>query len=150
MPRYHALYLLEINEDNKSDSRIIVLYDSEVDKYFYYGTRSRYGLNNANINIDYKPNLQNEMKYIQFAGAYPSEKLATFVSFLGNMTDHFDSKFIVEMYAIEMEEDEYDGLTFDRLHSKFSKYNELFAYDNVKETEGSIMEKIDMLTCEVL
>jgi len=140
MPRFNVLYITELCPDTKkSDSRIIVLYDIANSKYYYYATRSR-SIGCPSVFPDY---------YVEFSGTYPETKVTTFVSFLKFLTDFFLQKFDIEMHNIEIHEDEYDELTFSKIFGKFSKYTELFAYDGITETEGSILEKLDMLTTQI-
>ena len=38
MPKYNVLHLVEY-ENDKTDSRLIIIYDTVEEKYYYYGTR---------------------------------------------------------------------------------------------------------------
>ena len=136
MPEFNVLYIVELDANKKSDSRVIVLYDNSNETYYYYGTRSR--------TLGIRKNFQDE--YIEFSGAYHESKLLTFVSFLKHLNNLFDCKYNIEMHNLVLYEDEYSTLTFETIYNKMSPYTELFAYDNRKESEGSILEKLDMLT----
>ena len=140
MPKFNVLYLTEICCDTKkSDSRIIILYDIANSKYYYYATRSR-SIGYDSVEPDY---------YVEFSGTYHETKVNTMISFLKYLTDFFLQKFDIEMHNIELHEDEYTELTFSKIFGKFSKYTELFAYDNIRETEASIVDKFDMLKTQI-
>jgi hypothetical protein len=132
-----VLYLVELDSNKKSDSRVIVIYDNSNETYYYYGTRSR--------TLGF-PQQQFQDKHIEFLGAYHESKLLTFVSFLKHLNNLFDCRFNIEMHNIVLYEGEYETLSFETIFNKFSPYTELFAYDYTKESEGSILEKLDMLT----
>jgi hypothetical protein len=140
MPRFNILYLTEIYYDNnKTDSRMLILYDIVNSKYYYYGTRSR-SIGDESLEDDF---------FIEFSGTYHEAKVKTLVCFLKYLTSFFVNKFNIEMHNIELCEDEYDELTFSKVFGKLSKYTELFAYDDLQETEESILEKLDMLTTQI-
>jgi len=139
MPKYNVLHLIEY-DDNKSDNRLIIVYDSNEDKYYYYGTRSRsIGVKNALVD-----------GYIQYSGAYPKCDLDVLISFLKYASDNFDNTFTSEMHYIDISEDEVDDLNFQKLLSKLSRKTELFAYDKLPETRVSILEKLTILRSEIV
>jgi hypothetical protein len=160
MPKFNVLYTLEYdpvsdkiqnpihNPTYLLDCQLIVLYDQAEEKFYYYGTRS------YNITKDHRSEIKvssKDDKYIQFAGAYPESKLSTFITFLSLLNDKFTRKITVEMHQIELTDDEYNSkLDYAYLLKKLSRRTEMFAYDKITETEGSIMEKIDMLTAEII
>jgi len=142
MPRFNVLYTVELDDKdkNKTDTRLLILYDSSDEKYYYYGTRSR-TLGFSVLEQD---------KYIEFSGAYPESKIVSFVSFFKYLNDFFKDKLNIEFHNIEISEMEYDTLTFEKIFNKLSRYTELFAYDEVLDTEGSFLEKLDMLTTDIV
>lgn len=147
MPRYNLLYTVEVDTtDNKTDCRLIVLYDTTEETYYYYGTRSR---TIGRVPLSTKYIEFSGDKYIEFSGAYPETKLVTFCSFFKYLNNMFDCKMNIELHNIELLENEYETLTFTKLLGKLSRYTELFAYDNIRQTEGSILEKLDMLTTNI-
>jgi hypothetical protein len=126
MPKFNVLYLVEKYNTGQTDNRIVILYDEE--KYYYYGTRSR-------GNYDYE--------YIEYSGVYNDSN--TLVSFLKYTNDFFRNKINSELHFIEIGEDEYDNLTFNAIYKKFNSYTEIFAYENIRETENSINEKLELI-----
>lgn len=139
MPKYNVLHLVEY-DNRKSDSRLIIVYDSTEKKYYYYGTRSHsIGVKNALVD-----------GYIQYSGAYFLHELDIFISFLKYATDNFQNMFTSEMHYIDISEDEVDDLNFENLLSKLSRKTEIFAYDKLRETRVSILEKLNILRAEIL
>ena len=142
MPRFNVLYTVELDDKdkNKTDTRLIILYDANEETYYYYGTRSR--------TLGFS--LLEQDKYIEFSGAYPESKVVSFISFFKYLNDFFKGKFNIELHNIEISEMEYDILTFEKIFNKFSRFTELFAYDDASDTEGSFLEKLDMLTTNIV
>ena len=137
MPKYNVLHLVEY-DDNKTDSRLIIVYDSNEDKFYYYGTRSR------SIGVKYAL-VDN---FVQFSGAY--SELNDLVSLLKYMSDNFQNSFTSEMHFIDISDDELDGLNFEKLLFKLSRKTEIFAYDKLLETEYNINKKLNILKSEIL
>jgi len=119
----------------KSDNRLIILYDEFQDIFYCYGTRRR--VENGGVNND---------KYIDYQSAFSSEYTTTLLSWINLLNNRFSARYTIELHQIGLEEDEYEGLHFEDLFKKLTRYNELFAYDKIEETEGSFLEKLDMLT----
>jgi hypothetical protein len=140
MPKYNVLHVVEYESDNinKSDSRLIIVYDTNEDKYYYYGTRSR------SIGVKYAL-VDN---YVQFSGAY--SQLKDLVSLLKFMSDNFKNRFTSEMHFIDISDDELDDLNFEKLLFKLSRKSEIFAYDKLVETPDSIVEKLNILRSELV
>jgi hypothetical protein len=130
MPKFNILYLVETNSDEKTDNRIIILYDGK--HYYYYGTRS------PTLGIKYNSN----ENYIEYFGKYNEQ---TIVAFLKNTNDLFRNRIDTELHFVEIDEYEYDELTFVKLYEKMTDYTEIFAYDKSIETEQSMKEKLEML-----
>jgi hypothetical protein len=145
--QFYVLYTIEIDDDNKTDCRMITLYDPEEEAFYYYGTRSRtVGLQKQqqqnNDSITFK-----EDGYIQFAGMYPETKLSSYMEFYKLLNNKFKNNLTVEMHQIELDPEEYESpLNFADIFAKFSGRTEIYAYDVSEETEGSMMEKLDILT----
>lgn len=137
MPKYNVLHLVEYDND-KSDSRLIIVYDSNEDKYYYYGTRSR------SIGVKYAL-VDN---YVQFSGAY--NELNDLVLLLKFMSDNFENRFTSEMHFIDISDDELNDLNFEKLLFKLSRKTELFAYDKLVESQDSIVDKLNVLKSEIL
>jgi len=129
MPKFSVLYLVENVSKDETDNRIFILYDSTDQHYYYYGTRNR-------ATID---------KYNEYSGKYHEDKLKTLVGFLRNTNDLFRNKMNNELHFVEINEEEYDELTFMKLYKKISNYTEIFAYENADETEETIEEKLEII-----
>uniref|UniRef100_A0A6C0HYJ9 Uncharacterized protein n=1 Tax=viral metagenome TaxID=1070528 RepID=A0A6C0HYJ9_9ZZZZ len=136
MPKFNILYLVEKYNDGKTDNRIIILYDSNEEKYYYYGTRNPVSCEKDEDDND---------KYIEYSGKYSEHNI---ISFLKYSNDLFRNTIDTELHSIEIEEDEYDEVTFAKLFKKMNNYTEIFAYENVNETEQSITEKIRLVRIE--
>jgi hypothetical protein len=121
-------------DENKTDSRIIILYDESVEFYFCYGTRRR--------EINDGPN---NHRYIDFQIAFSAERMTDLLHWLSLMNNEFNNKFTLEMHQITLDDYMYDDLDFTQLKESMSKYTELFAYDKIELTEGSLLEKLDIL-----
>jgi len=119
----------------KSDNRLIILYDEFEDSFYCYGTRRR--IENDSVN---------NHRYIDYQSVFSSEHLTTLLNWVKLLNNKFCEKYTIELHQIVLEEDDYDGLHFQNLFEKLNRYNELFAYDRIEETEGSFLEKLDMLT----
>lgn len=140
MPRFNVLYMVEYDyhkqtNDLKSDNRLIILFDEFEDKFYCYGTRRRLEYGGPNNN-----------RYIDYQSMFPSENTTTLMNWVNLLNNKFRAKFTLELHQIVLEDYEYEGLHFAALFNKLTRYNELFAYDKIVETEGSFLEKIDMLT----
>lgn len=141
MPRFNVLYIVEYDHDNKkpnhlkSDNRLIILFDEFEDSFYCYGTRRRV----EDVSLD-------NNRYIDYQSLFSSENNTTLLNWVKLLNNKFFAKYTIEFHQIVLEDYEYEGLHFEALFNKLSRYNELFAYDQIVETEGSFLEKIDMLT----
>lgn len=136
MPRHNILYLVEYDKPDfiKTDNRIIILYDESDETYYCYGTRRRS-----------KHDSPNNHRFIDYQVSFHSDKITTLVKWLSLLNNNFNSVYTVEMHQLTIEDDAYSTIDFSVLKSTMNRYTELFAYDKIKETEGSILEKLDML-----
>jgi len=144
MPRHNVLYLTEYNvvpekttgynkpyeSKYRSDSRLIIIYDETDEIYYCFGTRSRH------INDNYQT----------FTLAFPADNTTALTKWVSLLNNKFASKYTVEQHQIVLEKEEYEGLDFDGMYNRLSKYTELFAYDIQTYTEGDFMEQLDLLT----
>jgi len=161
VPTYYVLYTIEYNNKNKTDCRMITLYDPEEEVFYYYGTRSRtvgritqpktgskYAFNFEEQVIEqFDVEQERDDKYVQFSGVYPENKLDSYMEFYKLLNGKFEEKMTVEMHQIELHEHEYENVfNFAYMFAKLTRKTELYAYDNSTETAGSIMEKLDSLT----
>jgi hypothetical protein len=120
---YIALRLTEIEKDGDKDSKIIILYNENEEKYYMYGTRRPFTTKNANANIIYE--------YV-----YDYSRLKSLVSLIMILTGQLniknidENKYSVEIHHINICDCELERLDYHYLNEKFSKYNEMVAYDN--------------------
>ena len=145
MPAYNVLYIIEheFNEANnysnsKTDNRLVVIFDESEDTYYCYGTRER--LNET------KKYTKSYTQYKEYKASYPYDKITTLANWISLLNNNFASRYTIEMHQVDIDEDENSSLTFNTIYSKLSRYNELFAYDKISETEGAFIEKLDMLS----
>jgi len=129
MPKFSVIYLVENVSKDETDNRMFILYDSTDYNYYYYGTRSRNSID----------------KYREYSGKYAEYNHNSFIVFLKHVNDLFRNKIDTELHFIDIDEDEYDNLTFMKLFEKINYYTEIFAYENVVETEETISEKLKMI-----
>ena len=137
MPRHNILYLIEhdnISDINKTDSRIVIIYDESNETYYCYGTRRRE-----------KNGGSKNHRYIDFQIAFPAYRIINLAQWLRLMNNNFCDRYTVEMHQIGLDEDNYDGLDFTQLKEYIKRYTEIFAYDKIEMTEESILEKLDIL-----
>jgi hypothetical protein len=128
MPQFNVLYLVEkYNDDGLTDNRIIILYDEQT--YYYYGTRKR----------------KSNEKYVEYYGKYHEYDICNFINFLKQLNNVFRHKIDEELHFIDINEYEYDDLTFTKLFNKMTSYTEIFAYNNVAETDETIAQKLDFI-----
>ena len=140
MPSHNILYLVEHDKTRtkNTDNLLIILYDESVEKYYCYGTRRR--LNSTEIN--------NEL-FDDYQLAFSVDKMDLLLKWISLLNNEFRDVYTVEMHQISLDEDDYETLDFTSLKNRITKFTELYAYDKVIETEGSILEKLDVLQCLV-
>lgn len=134
---FKVLYLKEhIAGDIKHiDSEIIILYDPLEGSYFYYGSRKR------NIN-DYR--------FITYNGYYHYTRMTPLVNFLKYILNEFKEVITTEFHDINIEDYEYLGLNFHKLHKRISRKTEIAAYDSILMDSSKMYELLHtMLTHEI-
>jgi|APGre2960657505_1045072.scaffolds.fasta_scaffold52963_2 hypothetical protein len=118
---YIALRLTEIEKDGEKDSQIIILYNENEEKYYIYGTRRPLKITEKNIIYEY---------------VYDYSRLKSLLSLIMILTGQLnienidDNKYSVEIHNINICDCELDKLNYHYLNEKFSKHNEMVAYDN--------------------
>jgi len=135
---YTALRLVEVENDGCKDSEMIILFNETEQKYYIYGTRRP-------LNSD-----KNEQLNYEFV--YDYTRLNSLVSFITLVTNKLypeaadDNKYIIELHYINISDCELDKLDYKYLHSKFSKHNEIVAYDNQSLSQKQLKKLIKNLT----
>ena len=149
MPRHNVLYLTEYDLEHEkttgynkqydakynSDSRLIIIFDESEDVYYCFGTRLR-------VN----DNTKNNDKYGSYQLAFPLDNTTSLTKWVSLLNNKFRSKYTIEQHQIVLEDNEYEGLDFNAVYNRLSKYTELFAYDKIDYTEGDFMEQLDIMT----
>jgi len=142
MTRFNLLYVIEheLENERKTDNRIIILYDeSDVENGFYcYGTRKY----KNDTTLCSEP-------FEDYHMIYSIEYINTLVEFIALLNNNFKSKVTIEMHQIELSPDEYELVDFDYLHETKTGFTELFAYDCIDENQYNFKEKLIMLTSMV-
>jgi hypothetical protein len=135
---YTALRLVEVEKSGDKDSEMIILFDETEQSYYLYGTR-RPLKSHKNDNLDYE-------------FVYDYSRLASLLSFIGIATNKLykaaadDNEYIIELNHIQICDCELDRLNYTYLFSKFSKNNEIVAYDNQSLTKKQLKKLIKTLT----
>lgn len=131
MPTFQVLVIKEhVRGDiRKLDNRIAILYDSEEETYYYYGTR-----NNAGKNI-----------YNPYGGAYTYKQWKSFSLFLKFVFGKYDEVMTIETHFLDIHENDYKDLCWDYFLNHLNEKTILAAYDLKKVSVESIEESLDML-----
>uniref|UniRef100_A0A6C0I1Z6 Uncharacterized protein n=1 Tax=viral metagenome TaxID=1070528 RepID=A0A6C0I1Z6_9ZZZZ len=130
MPCFKVLHIIELNEDNKKDMQMYILWDIEEQKFFYYGTRN----NECDL-----------IQYNEYSGNYDNYQINNFVSFLDYIMDPKSDK-TTELYDIFIDENEYNELSYFDIKQKCKNLNLLSAYDKVsKLVKNKLLKTIQML-----
>jgi len=135
---YTALHLVEVEKGGDKDSEMIILFNETEQNYYIYGTR-RELKSEKNECLDYK-------------FVYDYSRLQSLISFIEIVTNKLydaaadDNKYIIEMHHIRICDCELDSLDYKYVHSKFSKHNEIFAYDDQCLTRKQLNKLLNILT----
>lgn len=130
MPCFKVLHIIELNEDNKKDMQMYILWDIEEQKFFYYGTRN----NDSDL-----------IQYNEYSGNYDNYQINNFVSFLDYIMDPKSDK-TTELYDIFIDENEYNELSYFDIKQKCKNLNLLSAYDKVsKLVKNKLLKTLQML-----
>ena len=135
---YTALRLVEVEKDGSKDSEMIILFNESEQNYYIYGTRRQL------------KSYENE--HLDYEFVYDYTRLNSLVSFITMVTNKLyaeaadDNKYIIEMHYINICDFELESLDYKYLHSKFSKHNEIVAYDNQCLTKKQLKSLIKTLT----
>jgi hypothetical protein len=118
---YTALRLVEIEKGGEKDSEMIILFDETEQSYYIYGTR--------------RPLKSAKNEQLDYEFVYDYSRLNSLVSFIMMTTNKLykaaadDNKYTIELHHIQICDCELDRLDYKYLFSKFSKHNEIVAYD---------------------
>jgi len=118
---YTALHLVEVEKSGLSDSKMVILFDESEQNYYLYGTRRQLkSVNNERLHYEY---------------VYDYSRLNSLVSLILLITNKLskennDCDYTIEIHNIQIDTEEYPYLDYFYLINKFSKHNEMVAYDN--------------------
>jgi hypothetical protein len=131
MPAYQVLVIKEhVRGDIRQlDNRVAILYDSEEETYYYYGTRNDDG----------------KKIYNPYGGTYTYSQWKSFSLFLDFLFGRYDEVMTVETHFLDIPENDYKILCWDYFSSHLSGKTLLAAYDLKKVSTESIEESLDML-----
>ena len=128
MAIYLVLWIKE-HQDDKLDQRICILYDKEMETYYYYGTRNNEGQNT----------------FVNYNGSYQYNQWSSFLSFLSFIMNSFRDVITTELHSVYIPESEYSTLNYVSLVEKLGKSTLMAGYDKTYETVDSVAEYLDML-----
>jgi hypothetical protein len=131
MPAFQVLVIKEhVRGDIRQlDNRVAILYDSEEETYYYYGTRNDVG------NNTYNP----------YGGTYTYNQWKSFSLFLEFVFGKYEEVMTVETHFLDIPENDYKVLCWDYFSNHLSGKTLLAAYDLKKVSAESIEQCLDML-----
>lgn len=118
MPDFKVLLIKEHIDESKNnfDHNIIIIYDSNEDTYYYYGSR----------NSSFEKN-----KYKDYNGTFHNTQFSYFMKYLNYLLGKKEELYTLttELHQLYIKEDEYDYLNFVYLNDQLNNKNTLSAYD---------------------
>ena len=131
MPAFQVLVIKEhVRGDIRElDNRIAILYDSEEEKYYFYGTRNHPGQN----------------KYTPYGGTYSYSQWKSFSLFLEFVLGKYEEVLTVETHFLDIHENEYKNLSWDFLSNRLCNNTLLAAYDLKMASVETMENYLDML-----
>ena len=131
MPAFQVLVIKEHvrGEVRQLDNRVAILYDSEEERYFYYGTRNDDGKN----------------LYYPYGGTYTYSQWKSFSLFLEFLFGKYEEVMTVETHFLDIPENDYKNLCWDYFLKRLSGQTLLAAYDLREVSVESVEKYLDML-----
>jgi hypothetical protein len=131
MPTFQVLVIKEhVRGDIRQfDNRIVILYDTKEERYYYYGTR----------------NNQGENVYNNYGGTYDYLQWKSFSLFLEFLFGKYEEVMTIETHFLDIPETDYKGLCWDYFLKYLSNKTLLAAYDLKKTSAEAIENHLDML-----
>ena len=111
------------------DNRIAILYDTEEERYYYYGTR------NDNGRKEYNP----------YGGTYDYSQWKSFSLFLEFLFGKYEEVMTVESHFLDIPEKDYNILSWEYFTKKLDGKTLVAAYDLKKASVEVIDNCLDML-----
>lgn len=135
MGRFNIIHFIEHiddNDDNLTDTQIIILHDEDDGNFYYYGSR----------NNEYQ---KSKIDYINYEGKFYYTRLTQFVDFISFLLDNFHNRITTEFHHIEISDKHYDKIGYSYLKSKLSIETELAAYNTQIESYDNIYTYLETL-----
>jgi hypothetical protein len=131
MPVFQVLVIKEhVRGDIRQlDNRIVILYDTEEERYYYYGTRNNEG----------------EKVYNNYGGTYNYSQWKSFSLFLEFLFGKYEEVMTVEMHFLDISETDYKILCWDYFCRRLGSSTLLAAYDLKKASVESVENHLNML-----
>lgn len=132
MPAFQVLVIKEhVRGDvRQMDNRLAILYDTEEERYYYYGTR-----NNEGQNI-----------YKNYGGTYDYSQWKSFSLFLEFLFGKYEEVMTIEIHVLDIPDTDYKELCWDYFSRRLvGSFNLLAAYDLKKTTVEAIENHLDIL-----
>jgi hypothetical protein len=131
MPAFQVLVIKEHirGEIRQLDNRIAILYDSEDDKYYFYGTRNHPGQNT----------------YTPYGGTYSYSQWKSFSLFLEFVLGKYEEVLTIETHFLDIREKDYDVLCWDYFANNLTNRSLLAAYDMKMVSVETMENYLDML-----
>jgi hypothetical protein len=130
MPSYLSVCIQERDiTDNKLDSSIIIIYDSNEDLFYLYGTR---GTNNV---------------FQSYCYTYHYSEISELCHFVKLVTNHATSKMSIDYNNIFVPDEDLDYVDFHYLKNKLNRDNEIIAFDEMKFKQLHLKQNLMKLFC---
>jgi hypothetical protein len=131
MPAFQVLVIKEhVRGDIRQiDNRVAILYDTEEERYYYYGTRNDDG----------------KKHYNAYNGTYEYSQWKSFSSFLDFLFGRYDEVMTIESHFFNIPEKDYDILSWDYFNKYLDSRTLVAAYDLKKVSIEVVENCLDML-----
>lgn len=130
MTSYLSVCIQESNiTDNKLDSSIIIIYDSNEDTFYLYGTR---GNNNG---------------FQSYSYTYHFGEISELCHFVKLVMNHASSKISIDYNNIFIPHEDLDYVDFQYLKNKLNRDNEIIAFDNMNFKQVHLKQNLMKLFC---
>jgi len=131
MPAFQVFVIKEhVRGDIRQiDNRIVILYDNEEERYYFYGTRNNFGQNT----------------YLPYGGTYDYSQWKGFSLFLEFLLGKYEEVLTTETHFLEIPEKDYKILDWDYFFTHLNNKTLLAAYDMKMASVEHIENCLDML-----
>lgn len=131
MKYFQILFLKEHikGKVSKLDHRMFILYDSNEETFYYYGSRNNDG----------------ELKYVDYGGSYAYYHKESLLSMIEYSMGHFEEVITSELHFLNIEEYEFSSLNYTYIIDRLNNRTLMSAYDGQNESKDSIRSYLNML-----